>query len=57
MRMCVHLKCKYQECQCGDVPGGPVVKNPPSDEGNVGSIPGQGIPRAVGQLSLWTVIG
>ena len=57
MRMCVHLKCKYQECQCGDVPGGPVVKNPPSDEGNVGSIPGQGIPRAVGQLSLWTVTG
>ena len=47
----MHLKCKYQECQCGDVPGGPVVKNPP-DEGNVGSIPGQGIPRAVVQLSL-----
>ena len=31
-----------------DFPGGPVVKNPPSNGGNVGSIPGQGtkIPQA-----------
>ena len=38
----------------GDFPGGPVVKNPPSNAGDVGSIPGQGIkiPHAVGQLSL-----
>ena len=50
--MRVYLKCRYQECQCRDVPGGPVVKNPPSDERNMGSIPGQGIPHAVGQLSL-----
>ena len=37
----------------GDFPGGPVVKNPPSSAGNVGSIPGRGtkIPHAVGQLS------
>ena len=37
-----------------DFPGGPVVKNPPSNAGDVGSIPGQGtkIPHATGQLSL-----
>ena len=36
-----------------DFPGGPVVKNPPSNAGDTGSIPGQGtkIPHAVGQLS------
>ena len=38
----------------GDFPGGPVVKNPPSNAGDTGSIPGQGtkIPHAVGQMSL-----
>ena len=37
-----------------DFPGGPVVKNPPSNAGDAGSIPGRGtrIPHAVGQLSL-----
>ena len=37
----------------GDFPSGPVVKNPPSNAGDVGSIPGGGakIPHAVGQLS------
>ena len=37
-----------------DFPGGPVVKNPPSNAGDVGSIPGRGtkIPHAMGQLSL-----
>ena len=36
-----------------DFPGGPVVKNPPSSAGAVGSIPGQGtkIPHVVKQLS------
>ena len=36
----------------GDFPGGPVVKNLPSNAGDVGSIPGWGtkIPHAVGQL-------
>ena len=36
-----------------DFPGGPVVKNPPSNAGDVGLIPGQGtkIPHATGQLS------
>ena len=41
-----------------DLPGGPVVKNPPSSAGDAGSIrsliPGRGtkIPHAAGQLSL-----
>ena len=36
-----------------DFPGGPVVKNPPSNAGDAGSIPGQGtkMPHATGQLS------
>ena len=36
-----------------DFPGGPVVKNPPSNAGDLGSIPGRGtkIPHAAGQLS------
>ena len=36
-----------------DFPGGPVVKNPPSNAGDAGSIPGRGtkIPHATGQLS------
>ena len=47
------ISCK-NKIQCGDFPGGPVVKNPPSNAGDVGSIPGWGtkIPRAAGQLSL-----
>ena len=38
----------------GLFPGGPVVKNPPYNAGDAGSIPGQGtnIPHAAGQLSL-----
>ena len=37
----------------GDYPGGPVVKNLPSNAGDTGSIPGWGtkIPLAAGQLS------
>ena len=40
----------------GDFPGGPVVKNLPSNAGNVSSIPDQGtkIPHAKGQLSPHT---
>ena len=49
----------YFKKQCGtwDFPGGPVVKTPPSNAGEVGSIPGRGtkIPHAVGQLSLLTL--
>ena len=38
---------------CGDFPGDPVVKNPPYNAGDAGSIPGQQteIPDAAGQLS------
>ena len=38
----------------GHFPGGPVVKNPPSNAGDAGSIPGRGnkIPRDTGQVSL-----
>ena len=37
-----------------DSPGGTVVKNPPSNKGDMGSIPGQGtnIPHAAGQPNL-----
>ena len=39
----------------GDFLSGPVVKSPPCNAGNVGSISGQGasIPHASGQLSPW----
>ena len=39
-----------------DFPGGPVVKNLPSNAGDAGLIPGQGtkIPQAVEQLILYT---
>ena len=44
-------RIKYQ-----DFPGGPVIKNPPSNAGDVGSIPGQEakIPHATGQISPYT---
>ena len=37
----------------GAFPGGSVVKNPPSNAGDAGSVPGRGtkIPHAAGQLS------
>ena len=43
----------YNRNILGDFPGGPVVKNPSSNAGDAGSIPGQGtkIPHAEGQLS------
>ena len=51
-------KCKTENYKAPgrDFPGDPVVKNPPSNAGDVGSIPGQGtkIPRAMGQLSSCT---
>ena len=42
---------RYRE-KCQDFPGGPGVKNPSSNAGDVGLIPGWGtkIPHAVGQL-------
>ena len=44
----------FKKAFCWDFPGGPVVKNLPSNAEDVGSIPGRGtkIPHAVGQLSL-----
>ena len=47
-----NLIIKLQYC-IEDFPGGPVVKNPPSNAGDVGSISGRGtkIPHAAGQLS------
>ena len=38
-----------------DLPGGPVVKNLPSNAGDAGSVPGQGtkIPHGVQQLSRY----
>ena len=35
-------KKKKKKQQCRDFPGDPVVKNPPSDAWDAGSIPGQG---------------
>ena len=45
---------KKKRTYSGDFPGGPVVKNPPFNAGNLGWIPGLGtkIPHALGQLSL-----
>ena len=45
------INCYSNELR--DLPGGPVVKNSPSNAENVGSIPGRGIkiPYATGQLS------
>ena len=47
---------KFKGKQNQDFPGGPVVKNLPSNAGDVGSSPGRGtkIPHAKGQLSLHT---
>ena len=45
-----------KEIHCWDFPGGPVVKNLPSNGGDKGSIPGwwTKVPHASGQLSLCT---
>ena len=45
-------KKKTKEANMRDFPGGPVDKNPPSNAGDTGSIPGRGtkIPHATGQL-------
>ena len=42
---------KAQEKESKDLPGGPVVKNPPANAGDTGSIPSGKIPHAKGQLS------
>ena len=45
--------CKLLNGTCWDFPGGAVVKNPPSNAGDMGSSPGWGIkiPHAMGQRS------
>ena len=47
-------KRKIQEIFKGNFSGGPVVKNPPSNAGDVGSIPGWGtkIPCAMGKTHV-----
>ena len=47
------VSSEHQDLVSRDFPGGPVVKNLPSNAGDMGSIPGRGIkiPHAVGQLS------
>ena len=47
--------CQGRGKGLGDFPGGPVVKNPPTNVGDRGSIPGLGtmIPHAVEKLSLY----
>ena len=49
----VYLKFFIIKCWGRDFPGGPAVKNPPSNTGDAGSIRGRGtrIPHTVGQLS------
>ena len=44
------MKCKFKKEKHWDFPGGPVVKKPPSNARDAGSIPGQGnkIPHAAG---------
>ena len=50
----VHDRLPELKESLGDLPGGSVIKNPPSNAEDVGSIPGRGtkIPHALGQLSL-----
>ena len=53
------LSTDQKKCKSRDFPGGPVVKNLPSDAGEAGLIPGQGtkIPPAEKQLSPRTTTG
>ena len=56
MKLSKQISSEYMLRLCylpRDFPGGPVVKNPPSNAGDVSSIPGRGIkiPHATGQLS------
>ena len=50
------INFRPQESQAWDFPGGPVIKNPPSNAGDMGSIPvwGTKIIHAVGQISTST---
>ena len=50
------VMCSRPRKEVRDFPGCPVVKNPPCNAGDTGSVPGRGaeIPYATGQLSLQT---
>ena len=50
------LEKLFNKTDSRDFPGGPVVKNPPCNAGDAGSITGQGIkvPHATGNQSLCT---
>ena len=50
----IKTKVESLKIKTGDFPSCPVVKNPPSNAGDTGLIPGWGtkIPHASGQLSL-----
>ena len=50
------VKFTLKKSKHWNFPGGPVVKNQPSNAGDLGSIPGQGtkIPHAIGLLSPHT---
>ena len=50
---CSEKKTPFKILLLGAFPGGPVVKNPPSNAGDAGSIPGQGtrFPHAAEHLS------
>ena len=54
MKKCNVIKEMQIKTIVRDFPGGPEVKNPPSNAGDAGSIPGRGtkVPHATGQLSL-----
>ena len=52
--LCLLIKiyCQLKIVHFGDLPGGTVVKNPPANAGDTGSIPGLGkIPHATEQLN------
>ena len=42
MKISCTFICCILQTKCGYFPGGPVVKNPPSNEGDTSSIPGGG---------------
>ena len=51
--MSLEVRKQFKMCLFGDFPVGPAVKNPPSNTGDAGSIPGgrTNIQHAAGQLS------
>ena len=52
-RVLLEKPTQTKAVNCGDFPGGPVLKSPPCNAGDTGSIPGRGtkIPHAAEQLN------